>query len=89
MEKSELIDLTIGSFEDYKEVQNGFKKLLHIEDKPQLNKYKVSKTAKSKSNGIFYNSFHEAMVAEVKQKSGYHIYKAEPTKKGIYWKKVY
>lgn len=89
MQKAELVDLTIGSIEDYLFVKREIRKLLNIEEENQPNKYKVCKTAKSKSNGIFYETFQKAIMANAKQGLKNHVYKAVPTSKGIYWKKVY
>ncbi len=89
MQKAELVDLTIGSIEDYQEVKREIRKLLNIEEEKQLNKYKVCKTAKSKSNSVFYDTFQEAITTNLKNGLKNHVYKAMPTSKGIYWKKVY
>jgi hypothetical protein len=82
-------NLIISSHEDYIEVQNEIRRQLNIKDEPLLYKYKVTLTAKSKSNGVFYDTLGDAIMAEVKSKSPRHIYRLMPTINGFYWKRVY
>lgn len=90
MDSKELFELTIGfSYQEYKEFQRGLVRSVNREEKDKIYKYKVTLTAKSKSNGILYCTLLEAINAEIMMGSKYHVYKLIEKSTSSYWKKMY